>query len=197
MPCTLAPIGDSKFPKSKLGTILASMTLFTIGYEGCEVEDFVKFLKKNKIEMIADLRKNPVSRKRGFSKHKLAEQLAKKKIGYIHYVALGTPTSWRKLEKAGRLTREKMFELYVREVLPKAQTDIEALRELLREKNTAILCYEADATDCHRSFVANEIRSQEKKKLKVVDLQPHPELIAPSHEFPKKKKAFGSAAIWK
>ncbi len=160
------------------------MTLYTVGYEGCEVEEFVQFLKKNKIEIIADLRKNPVSRKRGFSKHKLAEQLAKKKIDYVHYVALGTPTNWRKMEKAGRMTRKKMFELFVEQILPRAQKEVQVLRDLLKEKNTAILCYEADATDCHRSFVADEILRQSKRKIKVVDLQPHPELI---ETFAKKK----------
>lgn len=49
------------------------MDLFTVGYEGLEIDDFTKFLKRHRIQLVADLRKNPVSRKRGFSKHKLAE----------------------------------------------------------------------------------------------------------------------------
>jgi uncharacterized protein (DUF488 family) len=170
----------NRFEVGSLGLRLSSMTLYTVGYEGCEVEEFVQFLKKNKIEIIADLRKNPVSRKRGFSKHKLAEQLAKKKIEYVHYVALGTPTIWRKMEKAGRMTRQKMFELFVQQILPGAQKEVQALRDLLNEKNTAILCYEADAKDCHRSFVANEVLRQSKRKIKVVDLHPRPELLASS-----------------
>jgi uncharacterized protein (DUF488 family) len=146
------------------------VTLYTVGYEGFEVEDFVKFLKKNHIEVIADLRKNPVSRKRGFSKNKLAEQLAKKKIDYVHYVNLGTPSQWRKMESQGKISREKMFQLYVEKILPAASKELISLRELMRKKTTAVLCYEADASDCHRSYVANEVRRLEKRKLKVVDL---------------------------
>jgi uncharacterized protein (DUF488 family) len=154
---------------------LAGMTLFTIGYEGCDIEEFVQFLKKKKISVIADLRRNPVSRKRGFSKNKLAEQLALKKINYVHYKTLGTPTAWRKLESAGRITREKMFELYVREVLPKATEELQALQELMHHQNTAILCYEADATDCHRNYVADKLITL--GKLKVEHLLPKPELV--------------------
>lgn len=150
------------------------MTLYTVGYEGCEIEDFVKFLKKNRIALVADLRKNPVSRKKGFSKNKLAEQLGLKKIEYLHYPNLGTPSAWRKMENAGRITRKKMFEMYVDKILPLGKKDLESLRQLLRQKNTAILCYEADASDCHRSFVADEMSRLEKGKLKVVDLVPKP-----------------------
>ena len=150
------------------------MELYTVGYEGFDVEDFVTFLKKNKIKLIADLRKNPISRKRGFSKNKLAEQLKEKKIEYLHFKNLGTPTEWRRQQAAGKMSRSKMFELYTDKIIPMASKEIEQLRKLLREKNTAILCYEADATDCHRSYVAKEISRLEKKKIKIVNLERRP-----------------------
>jgi uncharacterized protein (DUF488 family) len=148
------------------------MNLYTVGYEGLDVEDFVKFVKKNKIKLIADLRKNPISRKKGFSKNKLAEQLKLKKIDYMHFPLLGTPSAWRKLEAEGKISRKKLFEMYVDKIIPSGQSDIERLRVLLREQPTALLCYEADANDCHRSFVAKEIIRQENKKTKIVDLVP-------------------------
>jgi uncharacterized protein (DUF488 family) len=176
-PLILGKTRWSAVPLTDKKDYVAAMTLYTVGYEGCDIEEFVKFLQKKKISVIADLRKNPVSRKRGFSKNKLAEQLGLKKINYVHYKTLGTPTAWRKLESAGRMTREKMFELYVREVLPKASEEIELLRNLLANQSTAILCYEADAIDCHRNYVADELVRLEKRKLKVVHLLPKPELV--------------------
>ena len=146
--------------------------LYTVGYEGLDVDEFTLFLKKKKIQVVADLRKNPVSRKKGFSKNKLAEELHKRKITYLHFRSLGTPTEWRKLESQGKITRQKMFEDYVDQIIPQGQEDIEKLRKLMKEKKIALLCYEADATDCHRSFVAQEIWKQEKKKIKIVDLHP-------------------------
>ena len=148
------------------------MELYTVGYEGLDIDEFTVFLKKKKIQVIADLRKNPVSRKKGFSKHKLAEQLKLKKIDYAHFPALGTPSAWRKLEDQGKITRKKMFEEYVDKIIPQGEKEIETLRQMLREKRIALLCYEADATDCHRSFVAQEIFRLEKKKLEIVDLVP-------------------------
>ncbi len=150
-----------------------------MGYESCDIDDFTLFLKKNKIQLVADLRKNPVSRKKGFSKHKLAEQLEFRKIEYQHFPLLGTPTQWRKLAQQKKITRKKMFEDYVRIVLPSAISDLQSLRNLMKEKRVALLCYEADATDCHRLFVAEKIRQQEKRKTKIIHLHPCPK--ASSH----------------
>ena len=85
------------------------MKLYTVGYESCDIEDFTEFLRKHKIRQVADLRKNPVSRKKGFSKSRLAENLALKKIDYLHLAALGVPREWRKLAKEEKITRKKMF----------------------------------------------------------------------------------------
>ncbi len=152
-----------------------SMELFTVGYEGMDIDEFTYFLKKNKIQLVADLRKNPVSRKKGFSKNKMAENLATRKIQYLHLGKLGTPTTWRKQQKEGRLSRKKMFQQFVDQVIPNAQEDIDLLKTIMREKRTALLCFEADATDCHRSFVAHEIVKQEKRakhKVEIVNLMP-------------------------
>lgn len=143
------------------------MKLFTIGYEGFEIEEFTAFLAKKRIRRLIDTRKNPVSRKKGFSKHKLAAALAEKKIDYFHLPGLGTPTEWRHQEQRGEITREKMFRDYVKKVLPKAEEDLDLARELAEERTSVLLCYEADAGDCHRFYVARAIQSQD---LEVVHL---------------------------
>jgi uncharacterized protein (DUF488 family) len=151
------------------------MKLFTIGYEGSSIEEFTASVKKQGVRVIADVRKNPVSRKKGFSKRLLGEALEKKGIAYIHLPGLGVPTEWRKQAKEEIITRKKMFRDYVKKILPKQTEDLLMLRKLLKKKGLTLLCYEADATDCHRSFVAQELSRLEKGKLKVVDLQVHPE----------------------
>lgn len=147
------------------------MEIYTVGYEGLDIEEFTSFLKKKRIQMIADIRKNPVSRKKGFSKHKMAAALKEKKIDYIHLAGLGTPSAWRKLADQGLMTREKMFEEFVDKIIPTHPEELEQLRKLMKEKRVALLCYEADASDCHRSFVAHELQRLEKGKLEVVDLK--------------------------
>lgn len=145
------------------------MTLYTVGYEGCDIDEFLTFLKKNKITCIIDIRKNPVSRKKGFSKTKLDERLAEKKIAYVHFGSLGVPSAWRKEEKAHLITRRKMFSDYVRKVIPQHEKDIlELMRVAKATPRAALLCYEADASDCHRHFLAEKINKI--KKTKIVDL---------------------------
>jgi uncharacterized protein (DUF488 family) len=147
------------------------MKLFTVGYEGFEIEDFVPFLAKNKVRRIIDTRKNPVSRKRGFSKHKLAAALAEKKIDYFHFPQLGTPSAWRKLEAKHLISREKLFKDYVDQIIPQGKEDILKIRELMKEKNSALLCYEADHCDCHRHFIAKEVKKKERGQLEIVNLE--------------------------
>lgn len=147
------------------------MKIYTIGYEGSNIEDFVAFLAKNKIQCIADVRKNPVSRKKGFSKNKLAERLREKNIDYVHLPDLGVPSDWRKRAKAKLITRAKMFMDYKLKILPKEKDALKNLREKIHDERTALLCYEADACDCHRHFVVEALLKMEKKKPEIVDLR--------------------------
>jgi len=151
------------------------MKLFTVGYEGCDIQEFVEFLSSKKIKLVADVRKNPVSRKRGFSKNKLAEALATKNIAYIHLPALGVPTEWRKKAKEELITRKKMFSDYQKKILPKGEDEIKDLLQRTKKTKLVILCYEADASDCHRSYVAAKMKKLSKEKLTVSDLVINPD----------------------
>lgn len=145
------------------------MTLFTIGYEGSEIGQFVKTLTKNKIKCLIDVRKNPVSRKKGFSKSKLAQALAEEGIEYLHYGDLGVPSAWRKEAKAEIITREKMFKKYAKEILPANQDEIDEIIRVAKKKKSVLLCYEQNALDCHRHYLTERIKKQ--TKVKIVDLE--------------------------
>jgi uncharacterized protein (DUF488 family) len=147
------------------------MKIFTVGYEGQDIEMFCKKLKREKIDCIADLRKNPISRKKGFSKNKLAAHLKSYDIEYLHFKGLGVPTVWRNQAKQKLITRKKMFSDYKKRVIPKHLPDVEILRVLMRSHNLALLCYEADAKDCHRSYVSEKIKRLEKNNLIVINLE--------------------------
>lgn len=146
------------------------MKLFTVGYESTSIDQFVEFLAQKEIDIVVDVRKNPVSRKKGFSKNRLAQNLSDKGIEYLHLPSLGVPTEWRRKAKAKIITRQKMFQEYVKKVLPKERKDINLIRKLLREKKTCLLCFETDPSDCHRRYVSDEVRRLD-KKVKVVDLE--------------------------
>ena len=51
------------------------MLLFTIGYEKLDQKQFMAHLSYHGVDLVADIRKLPVSRKKGFSKTALGETL--------------------------------------------------------------------------------------------------------------------------
>lgn len=168
------------------------MKLYTVGYEGCDIEEFVEFLDSKKINLIADLRKNPVSRKRGFSKNRFAENLKKMDIDYIHIPALGMPREWRQKAKEGLITRKKMFAEYDKKILPKCELELRDLLTLTKKHKVAVLCYEADASDCHRSFAAEQMKKMAKGKLVISDLVPKPNRSLTGGFFSKPKTSYRS-----
>lgn len=149
--------------------------LFTIGYEGCDIEAFCRFLKQKKISLLIDVRKNPVSRKRGFSKNKLAENLGRYKINYIHNPNVGVPQAWRQLAKKKQLSRKKMFQDYQKKILPRCKEDLKNLLDIGVSNNTVLMCFENEATDCHRHFLAKKLKKISPKKMEIVDLNPRVE----------------------
>lgn len=147
---------------------MAKAKLYTVGYEGLRIDEFVEFLRKKGIRTLADVRKNPLSRKPGFSKTRLAAALAEQGIRYVHYPGLGVPSEWRRQSRQGSLDRREMFRRYERQILPEHRDELKQVQDGTRTPGFAILCYEADAADCHRSSVAREL--MKRGAVEVVDL---------------------------
>lgn len=135
--------------------IMDETILYTVGYEGLNIEQFLLMLDKYGIEKIVDIREMPVSRKPGFSKTALNGILMENGIGYTHLHALGCPKPVRNMYKQngdwGIYT--KGFKAY----LKTQDAALHDLHEMLREHRCALLCFEADARFCHRSLVAAEM----------------------------------------
>ena len=77
------------------------MKIFTIGYEGVTMDEFLAALKGAGVEQVIDVRALPLSRRPGFSKNILAATLKDNGIGYVHLKALGTPKPGRDAAKKG------------------------------------------------------------------------------------------------
>ncbi len=130
------------------------MGLFTIGYEGDSIDGYLNRLIRNNVHLLCDVRKNPLSRKTGFSKRQLAGYCEKVGIAYRHLPELGIPGS-RRRELNSREDYDALFEEYEREDLPLAGNAIEELGRLLKEhKRIALTCFEKDHECCHRHCVA-------------------------------------------
>jgi uncharacterized protein (DUF488 family) len=131
--------------------------VFTIGYEGAELDRFLTALQDAGVATLADVRAVALSRKRGFSKSALRDALAGRDIGYEHFRALGTPKEGRQAARAG--DGELMRRIYCQEVLDTqpAQDAFEELAALAQAKPICLLCFERDPANCHRRILAQRL----------------------------------------
>lgn len=130
--------------------------LSTIGYEAKTQDQMIAALKSAGVEMVVDVRAVAASRRPGFSKTMLAAGLAEAGIAYEHLRGLGTPKAGRDAARAGRTAEMRaIFEEHLAE--PQAQLQLARAMELARARPVALLCYEAEACDCHRAVVAERI----------------------------------------
>jgi len=130
--------------------------IFTVGYEGVSIERFVQKLCDENIYRIIDVRRNPISRKPGFSKTALRLRLKEVGIDYIHIPELGIHSSLRKsLQTDADYTM--LFRHYEEHILPNVREKIAETIVLLVEKPSALLCFEEDPQHCHRTCLARHI----------------------------------------
>jgi uncharacterized protein (DUF488 family) len=132
------------------------MRVFTIGYEGATVPEFIAALHKARVERVIDVRALPLSRRTGFSKSPLKAALAEAGIEYLHLKALGTPAEGRSAARAGR--HEDLKRIYTGQLeLPEAMAQSAQMLELAREKSSALLCMEREPEHCHRTLLLNAV----------------------------------------
>lgn len=132
------------------------MRIFTIGYEGATVPEFIAALKQARIERVIDVRALPLSRRPGFSKSGLRASLEEQGIEYIHLKALGTPAAGRAAARAGR--HSELERIYSGQLeLPEAIAQSAQMLELARERPTALLCMEREPAHCHRALLLDAV----------------------------------------
>ena len=131
--------------------------VFTIGYEGADVDRFLTTLTDAGVATLADVRAVALSRKRGFSKSALRDALANQDIGYQHFIKLGTPKEGRQAARAG--DADLMRRIYCDGVLATepAQEAFQELEALARTQPICLLCFERDPANCHRRILAQRL----------------------------------------
>jgi uncharacterized protein (DUF488 family) len=131
-------------------------TLYTIGYEGTDIDRFVATLKAVGVRLLVDVRALPLSRKKGFSKNGLRERIEREGMEYIHLAALGDPKEGRHAARAGQFDRSRtIYNKHLARSEPQEQ--LRELAELVEEQLTCLICFERDPTECHRLIVASQL----------------------------------------
>lgn len=131
--------------------------LWTIGYEGLALEGYLNRLLRAGISVLCDVRRNPLSRKYGFSKRTLANGCAGVGIRYEHLPELGIASSERQ-NLDTQADYDALFDRYEREQLPGQSAAIGAIARWIRDGDAvALTCYERAPEQCHRHSVAEAI----------------------------------------
>jgi len=132
-------------------------TLFTIGYEGISLEQYINKLIYNDIKVLCDVRKNALSMKYGFSKNQLKTACTGVGIEYLHIPELGIETDKRQ-QLDSQLDYDILFEFYKKNILINQNSKINFVFELLKRKQRiALTCFEANIHQCHRKHLAEDV----------------------------------------
>jgi uncharacterized protein (DUF488 family) len=155
------------------------MRTWTIGHSTRSIDEFISLLEHNQIKILADVRAWPGSKRYPqFNKDALTESLDAHGIRYEHFPELGGK---RKTKPDSRNTawRNASFRGYADYMeTAQFQKGIARLLELASEVGpTAIMCAEVVWWRCHRSLIADYLKSHGMEVLHILGankVEPHP-----------------------
>ncbi|MDB5019590.1 MAG: Fe-S cluster assembly protein HesB [Pedobacter sp.] len=136
-------------------------TIWTIGHSTLEFEKFVEILRSFRIEVVADIRHYPGSRKfPQYNSEALNELLKQAGIDYISFVELGGRRKPKPDSKNG-IWRSDAFRGYADYMETDAfLAGIRRLTDTARQSRTAYMCAEAVWWRCHRALVSDLLKSE-------------------------------------
>lgn len=139
--------------------------LSTIGYEGHTLESYLTVLLKSGVTILCDVRRNPISRKYGFSKNTLARGCEGVGIRYEHLPELGIASEQRQSLDT-QADYDALFADYERTWLPKQGAALKKIQGWMDAGDRVTLtCYEHQPNQCHRHCVAEALEGKSSKEL--------------------------------
>jgi uncharacterized protein (DUF488 family) len=145
--------------------------IYTIGHSTHTLEEFMAMLKSFNVELLADIRSFPGSRKfPHFNRENLPASLAENNIEYIHLKNLGgrrkvnpdsCNTGWRVAAFRGYADYMETESFNIA---------IEQLEKIASQKRVAYMCAEAVWWRCHRSLVSDYLKNEGWTVLHIMDV---------------------------
>lgn len=134
----------------------APLAVYTMGYEGLQVDAFLNQLLGAGIGRIIDVRRNPLSRKYGYHGSTLARLATLVSIDYLHAPDLGIASAQRRhLESENEY--DELFCWYSRQLEERLAASVQAVVERVAEVPSVLVCQEANPNFCHRSVLASRL----------------------------------------
>lgn len=149
-PEALARIAAARPRKQPAGIV-------TIGYEGHSLESYLNELLRDGVTLLCDVRRNPLSRKYGFSKGTLSNACEGVGIRYKHLPELGIASEQRK-KLHSQADYDALFTRYEQENLPRQHAALGMIQEWVENaERVALTCFERRPEQCHRHCVAEAL----------------------------------------
>jgi len=154
------------------------LSLWTIGHSTLSIEDLVARLRSFQIEVLADVRSFPGSRRYPhFNKESLESTLAAAGIRYEHFRELGGRRRARpdSLNVAWRNESFRGYADYME--TEEFRAGVARLLNLAAKQRVAIMCSEAVWWRCHRSMISDYLRVKGIEVMHIMSAdksEPHP-----------------------
>jgi len=116
--------------------------IYSVGHSNRGGRAFIELLQRHDVELVADVRRRPISRFAHFSQEELTSLLHEHGIDYVHLEPLGA-------------FREEGYEAWMQ-----TRTWQQAYRELVvlaRRQTAAFMCAERLPQQCHRRYIARRL----------------------------------------
>lgn len=129
------------------------MLIYTLGYEGINLQDYTEVLATAGVGVVLDVREHPWSQRPDFIRWRMAPVLTEAGIDYVHVRAAGNPSHIRKSSQS------------VEECLARYRAHLESNGQCLSElysharlafergRPACLTCYERLPESCHRSVL--------------------------------------------
>lgn len=144
--------------------------LCSIGYEGRSLEGYLNELLRDGVTLLCDVRRNPISRKYGFSRGTLSKGCDGVGIRYEHLPQLGIASDERR-ELNTQADYDRLFAKYERDDLPLQTAALTTIADWIRQgARVALTCYERSPAQCHRHCVADALAAGGKFAMEVKHL---------------------------
>lgn len=135
------------------------ISVWTIGHSTLSIEEFIERLKSFEIQLLADVRSYPGSRRYPhFNKEELSSSLADAGIRYEHFPDLGGRRRARP-DSLNIVWRNESFRGYADYMETKEfRAGIGRLLNIASTQRIAIMCSEAVWWRCHRSMISDYLK---------------------------------------
>lgn len=119
------------------------MRVFTVGYGGRGIDDFIKLLKDNRVEVVVDVRSYPRSQFEDYNRENLEKRFP---MDGLEYIFLG--------DKLGGL-RDGPYQDHMK--TQDFKFGIEEVIALAAEKRVTLMCAEKHPNACHRRHICDHL----------------------------------------